>query len=466
MIRWRLSTLLLCTVLGATACPPPENTTDGGTAPPPADAGANTELTDPLSMPAEPTVNPAQFTSASDCASCHVDHYAAWRTSMHAYAMVDPVYRKLVALRQTQYQGRQDRFCLQCHSAIATRGGEIVPNFSFDNLSAIALEGVSCESCHRVTSVQRPYNSGHVLDPANPVQGPLPPDIAAMAHPAQQNPLFDSSQFCGGCHDVVEVNGLPLERPYQEWLESPAAATRKNCQSCHMPAFDGQAARNGPQRQGLHSHRFVGVDLPLEEGFVTEDERNALRTDVEGLLSGAATLTLASADHVQAGQQLDLELTVRNNIVAHNLPTGTTFIRQMWLEVTVEDSAGTVLYQTGGLDANGDLRNHYSELDPYGDQDLITLTSGLINGLGEPELFPWLAAEHISNSLSPLYRRTYTLFVPTTGAAAGPLQISARLRFRSHAPYLLRALGLSHLLSRLEIHDVTTGQRTITVDMP
>lgn len=54
------------------------------------------ELTDELSMPAEPTLAVDSFNSATVCGSCHPQHYAEWRTSMHAYAMVDPVFRKLL----------------------------------------------------------------------------------------------------------------------------------------------------------------------------------------------------------------------------------------------------------------------------------------------------------------------------------------------------------------------------------
>lgn len=78
-----------------------------------------------------PTVSVDSFTPAEVCGSCHVAQYAEWRASSHANAVRDPVYRALVSVRQEDHLGRQDRFCLQCHSPIGTRGGDIVPGLDF-----------------------------------------------------------------------------------------------------------------------------------------------------------------------------------------------------------------------------------------------------------------------------------------------------------------------------------------------
>jgi hypothetical protein len=420
---------------------------------------------DPLSLPATPTLDPSDMRSANDCGSCHEGHREEWRGSMHAYAMVDPVFRAIVSVRQADFAGAQDQFCLQCHSAIATRGGEIVDGFRFEDLSPIALEGVTCESCHRVSALARPHNSGHVLDPGGPVRGPIEDPAASDAHAVEYSPLHASSELCGGCHDIFEVSGLPLERPYREWTTSPAAAEGRNCQSCHMPTYRGTAAEGAPERD-LHRHRFVGVDVPLSDGFATPEEVDAIRADVRALLEASAGLELDAASSVRAGEQLDLVLTVRNRIDGHNLPTGSTFIRQMWLEVIVHDAAGAIVYETGTLDANGDLRNFYSALDPFGDDDLVVFHSSLVGEDGRPEIFPWRAVEHFTSSLPPLFARTFTLFVPTVVDTPGPLEVSARIRFRTHPPYLLRALGLDELIGRIEIYDLASRSATVEIIAP
>lgn len=420
---------------------------------------------DDLSMPEEPTLSVGDFRLAGECGSCHPTHYAEWKTSMHAYAMVDPVFRAMVAVRQRDFDGAQDQFCTQCHSAIGTRGGEIVDNFSFDDLSPIVLEGITCESCHRVRELRRLHNSGHVIDPSGPIFGPIADPLETPAHRTEHSPLLERSEFCAGCHDVLEVDGLFLERPYDEWLESPDSGTERTCQGCHMPAYVGTAVRGGPERT-LHRHRFVGVDVPLSDGFVTDAERETIREGVRDLLGGAADLRLSAQPAVEPGEQIDLVVTVENLISGHNLPTGSTFIRQLWVEVIARDAAGTVLYETGTLDANGDLRDHFSELDAYGDADLLSFGSTLLAPNGDPEIFSWRAVEHVSRSLPPLHERTHTLFVPTTTETVGPIEIQARLRFRTHPPFLLRRLGLADLVDRLQVYDIATATRLVDCGEP
>jgi hypothetical protein len=429
------------------------------------DAGADADLplTDPLSMPEHPTLDAGAFMGAAACEACHPAQHEQWRKSMHAYAMVDPVFRALVAERQRDFDGAQDRFCVQCHSAIATRGGEITPGFSFDELSDIALEGVTCEACHKVSAVERPFNSGHVLEPGGPMRGPLRDPEESGVHASTYAEHFDSAEFCAGCHDVVEVSGMNLERPYQEWTESPSAESGEICQSCHMPSYDGRAASDGPEREGLHAHTFVGVDVPLTEGFVSDDELTALRGQVRDLLDGKVRVQMQAPAVVRAGEQLDLVVSVRNLIEGHSFPTGSTSLRQAWLEVVATDASGAVVYRTGDLDENGDLRDYFSEVDPYGDADLITFHSRLVDPLGMPELFPWRAVEHFTRSIQPLHERTHTLFIHTGAAATGLLTVEARVRFRTHPPHLLRALELNELVDSIETYDLDSDAITVEV---
>lgn len=458
--------ILACVLAGslsACECAPPPGVPDASgrdTRIP--DAWELVPVHDPLSMPAEPTLDPSAFSSAERCASCHAEHAREWSTSMHAYAMVDPVFRALVRVRQADFAGTQDQFCVQCHSAIGTRGGEITAGFSFEALSPIVQEGVTCVSCHQVTELARDHNSGHVLDPASPMRATIADPVMSSRHEAEHSPLHGTSEFCGGCHDIVEVSGLSLERPYEEWLGSPAREDGRNCQSCHMPEVSRAVAPTGPVRTS-HSHRFLGVDLPLAEGFATPEETDAIRAEVQTLLRGAADVRLTTPTAVRAGTTLDLVLDVESLLDGHALPTGSTFIRQLWLEVIVRDATSRVVYETGTLDADGDLRDHWSTRDPYGDADLVSFASSLTNAAGEPELFPWRAVEHFRRTLEPRHTRTVTLFVPVPASMDGPLAVSARLRFRSHPPFLLRALGLDALVPRVEIHDVDAASATVEV---
>lgn len=434
--------------------------TGDGSPQPTGDTGGATELYDPLSMPAQPTLDLGDVMSASECQECHPDHVAEWHRSMHAYAMADPVFQALTERRQADLAGTEDRFCVQCHSAFGTRAGSITAGFAFDALPDIVMEGITCESCHKVTEVARTYNSGHVLDPTGPMRGPEIGASSSSAHEIEADPLFATSEFCGGCHDVLESSGLDLERPYREWLESPSADAGETCQDCHMPRVERPVAVGSPSRTGSR-HQFVGVDLPLIDGWLTPDEEATLVSDIQALLDQSAALRLSAVSEAPLGSTVDVTVTVENRIPAHNLPTGSTFLRQVWLELVARDGEGHVLYVTGDLDANGDLRDYWSALDPFGDHDLVTLSSNLVDRRGTPTLFPWIATEHTTRALSPLYERTVTLFVPTTEAADLEVNIEARLRFRPLAPYLLRALDLEALVPKVRTYDIAADTLSI-----
>lgn len=421
-------------------------------------------LHDPLSMPAKPTLDAADFSEAETCATCHPTHVAEWSTSHHAYAMIDPVYRELVALRQAAFDNTQDPFCMQCHSAIGTRSGDIQPGFTFDALSPITLEGVTCSSCHSVVGLERPFNAGHVLDGKAPLQGPIEDPVDNAFHESAYSPLHTQAQFCGGCHDVIETSGLQLERPFAEWTSSPAAANETTCQDCHMPARRGLAANGAPERE-IHSHRFGGVDVPLSPGFIDDPDVEAdLQDAATALVQSAATLSVDAPLTVAPGDVLDVVVTVYNEIEGHHFPTGTSFNRQVWIDLVAYDGDEQELFRTGDLDAQGDLRNYWSDLDPFGDEDLITLSSGLTDHGGDPTLFPWVAIEHTSPAIPARHDKTWTLFVPTTETTPGPIRIEAKLRFRAYGPYLLRAVGLDALIDRLQIIDVDTADLVVDIE--
>lgn len=412
-------------------------------------------VNDPLSRPTEPTLSLDDFVGAAECSTCHPDHYAQWRGSLHAHAMVDPVFQALVAVRQADFDGEEDAFCTQCHSAIGVRSGDIAPGFSFDALDPITMEGVTCEACHTISAVDRTWNAGHTLDATGPMRGCLDEPEESSFHETEFTEVFREPELCGSCHDVIELSGLNLERPYEEWLSSPASETGQTCQDCHMPPWSGQAALGGPQREELHDHRFVGAEVPLGAAEILDaGELAALEEDVAELMEGAASMYLEVPGEAVPGQQLDVLVTVQNDIEGHHLPTGSTFVRQLWVELTVTDAAGTVLYKTGDLDDNGDLRDHWSELDPYGDDDLLVFHSSLVDERGDPTIFTWHASEHRTNAIPALYQRTATLFVPVPADAVGPLTLETRLRFRSHPPFLLRLVELDELIDEVVIRDL------------
>ncbi len=85
---------------------------------------------------------------------------------------------------------------------------------------------------------------------------------------------------------------------------------------------------------------------------------------------------------------IEFRVAIRSGTDGHNVPTGFTGERLVWLDVTVTDAEGTVIFRSGDRDPNGDLRDGHSsyvhageiELDLY----LLSLQSIFVtqNGRG------------------------------------------------------------------------------------
>ena len=71
-----------------------------------------------------------------------------------------------------------------------------------------------------------------------PMRGPI--EDFQTFHDTEAAPWMAGAAFCGTCHDVDEVSGLPLERPYAEY--SLAGADDRPCQTCYMPEAQGTAS--------------------------------------------------------------------------------------------------------------------------------------------------------------------------------------------------------------------------------
>jgi hypothetical protein len=412
---------------------------------------------DPLSAPSSPAFSLASFAGAKTCGSCHPQHYEEWSRSSHAHAMEDPVFRALLH-RQREDQGTaQDRFCTQCHSAIGTRSGDIEPGFDFAELAPLTGEGVTCEACHRVTALQRTGNSGHLIDPSAPLQGPIAD--ARAPHATEYSDLLQSAAFCGGCHDVTDPRGIALESPFAEWKSSPAAQSGTPCQSCHMPTYEGYAANvEGVPERTLHRHTFTGVD----SGFAPHFERELsleLEQQSRALLVATVALEL-EASLARPGSTLDLKALLHNLVDGHRVPTGSSFFRQFWLAIEVKDASGALLYESGMLDEQGDLFDAHHERSDL-DSQLALLGRTLLDEEGEPTLFPWRVASLEDHSMAPLGDLTVRYGIPIPRGARLPLSIRARLRFRGFSPRLLRELGLHELLPRLHIVDIATAERVL-----
>ncbi|MEO1272498.1 MAG: ammonia-forming cytochrome c nitrite reductase subunit c552, partial [Myxococcota bacterium] len=126
----------------------------------------------------ERTSDVLAFENPRECARCHSEHVADWEISNHAYAIKDPVFHAMIRMGQAQTEGKLGQFCVQCHTPTGMAMGQtpVVLDADedlfrqvFDDLDAVAQQGVSCDVCHSVTDVIEPVNATGVWPMAIPV---------------------------------------------------------------------------------------------------------------------------------------------------------------------------------------------------------------------------------------------------------------------------------------------------------
>lgn len=300
----------------------------------------------------------SEFKPSRAC-MCHNDRINEWGKSMHAQAVLDPLYRAKRADADKATDGALSPFCDACHSPVAVMGGQAA---DIGKASEQAQESVTCDFCHQVSS-SRPKlgNSSYVVSPDGTKRAQIK-DPVAYVHKAEYSKHHESAEFCGMCHNVDHpVNGMHLEATYTEWKASGWAKQGVTCQDCHMTPGPGvtkpnpgRAAIASPDRPHIYTMTFAGGNTALGDS-----------AKAEANLKAAAELELEVPEVVAVGTKAKAKATITNVGAGHHLPTGLTEVRQMWLEVKATDGAGKELlskkkvFATELKDAKG---NHPVEL--------------------------------------------------------------------------------------------------------
>ncbi|MEO6953028.1 MAG: multiheme c-type cytochrome [Polyangia bacterium] len=297
----------------------------------------------------------------SQCASCHADAAAQWSGSAHRFASFDnPYYTRAVEDFRKERGNVASRFCAGCHDPALVSSGRI--DAAIDHHTREAQAGIVCLTCHSIAD--HPTRSGNgdftaKLDPW-PTSG--------GAHGARLRPAtMAASAFCGTCHrvgltsDVTHARWLRGQDEQHAWTQSSfsgngpgsihRAPATKRCQDCHMPmevaALGDAAAHLGPDGvKRIRSHRFVGANTAL--AHVRHDDAQEART--VALLQSSVSLALVQPE----GPRL-VDVVLRSRGVGHRFPGGTMDSNEAWVDVRAYDDKGTLLAESGALDAHGDL---------------------------------------------------------------------------------------------------------------
>ncbi len=403
-----------------------------------ADAGAGA----PLALSREQLLDP------DTCRGCHPSHYREWSSSMHAYASKDPVFVAMNKRGQRETHGALGDFCVRCHAPMAVLEGRTEDGLNLDQLPD-AERGVSCYFCHNVSRIEGDHNAMLQLANDTTMRGPIHDPLRTDAHRAEYSEMFEemspeSSALCGGCHDIVTLTGVHLERTFQEYqfgLFSKSATGAppafESCVGCHMPGRTGFAAA-APQGVGLrtvHEHLWPAVDLPL----IDFPHRDALRSAVEDCQLGTASVTFFTLEVTPP----DLFTFQLETNAGHNQPSGAAEDRRMWLEFSAYDQDGKLLDQVSSGNIADDEIADKPPGDPRQDPHLLMLRDHIYDRQGKPVNMFWQAA---MSSAHPDGYELNALPVATTTYIEGrhailkqyrasgpnglPARVTARLRLR------------------------------------
>ncbi len=263
-------------------------------------------------------------------------------------------------------------FCGTCHDVTLFNGFRLEEAFSEYRTSPAAARGVTCQDCHmgKVQGVESGYERG----PAAVVGGVPTKDRKVTNH-----------FFAGPDYSVLPPGIFPHNAEAQqmatleEWLQFDVAA------GWGTDKFEDTVTEQTkfPERWESIDDRYDAreiIDYQLERlKWATEQRLEVLRN---GYIMGDIVTEKADSSGIA------FKVQVKNGTDGHNVPTGFSGERLVWLDVTVTDATGKVVFRSGDRDPNGDLRDGHSsyvhagkiDLDPY----LFSLQSYFVtqNGRG------------------------------------------------------------------------------------
>jgi Cytochrome c554 and c-prime len=282
-------------------------------------------------------IEDGQITPSVVCGTCHRDIYEMWQSSAHASAMRDVVF--VEAYRETEAQDATTaRLCLQCHAPLA--GVNPDPGLT----AQAAWDGVSCDACHSLVSVElAPGGARQTFEPGPVKRGPIK-DAVSVGHETAYSPLHTSALVCAGCHEFHNAAGTPIITTYSEWRDSAAGREGKTCQACHMTVTRADVVDPKVQRVAgnVNLHQMPGGHSLIQLNKAVAVAMNAA-WQADGL-AVTVQLTNKGAGHAvptgMPGRRVILELSVRTS-------DGASFAEQRVYTKTFRDAEDRMITRDG-----------------------------------------------------------------------------------------------------------------------
>ena len=241
------------------------------------------------------------FPSSSKCKRCHERVFEEWETSPLSRSIHTPTFRAALDAYLSSPAGKDKAMCFRCHAPHVREFSEQAQLFVTQAQSGEpSLDGVACSQCHLIKQVDRTkqppepkYDVGSKI-----MYGPYKDFAQNLAHQSMELSLFQKSDLCLNCHQVVPTAG-DLGKSNDllgNWDQSKAVKSGKECQTCHMPEQVGESA-NGERKRKVDNNTFPGRIGQLRQ--------EAAKLEVATKIDGEKTIVTVTVQ----------------SMVPHNLPT-------------------------------------------------------------------------------------------------------------------------------------------------
>jgi nitrate reductase cytochrome c-type subunit len=346
------------------------------------------------------------WTNSAKCKSCHSEIFNQWADSNHKNLVGTNPYYIVVEDIAAQVEGEEFRqWCMGCHNPSAITTGLVKKTThtmdKFFESGAKTLieelkvhgnskleEGVSCVACHRIIKIEDAGgNSAYTLAVQNrPKYTFEDSDNKGLQYLSEKfinskpqahidsymKPVYKQSVYCATCHDEFSPgNGSKIVSTFKEWENSEFnnpndPSKHKSCIDCHMTYLKddkfsplrGRSTDGGEIKDDVKVHYFAGANHFLSGLKNKEHEDQTLQ-----LLRTSAKLDVDIKDG-------KISVGVKNVGAGHHLPTGVADFRELWLDITLKDRNGNVVFESGKLKDDGNIGEDARPfMKVFGDKD-------------------------------------------------------------------------------------------------
>jgi nitrate/TMAO reductase-like tetraheme cytochrome c subunit len=237
-------------------------------------------------------------------------------------------------------------FCGSCHDVNLLNGFRLEEAFSQFKNSPSNKTGTTCQDCHmgNIPGIK----SGYAMAPAAIIGGIPTPDRKRTNH-----------MFAGPDYSIVHPGLFPQNVKAQKLATMAEWLTFDDKGGWGTDAFENHLPANF-----TFPPRWKSIDDRYDARAIINDQ-NKLLNDLDlqrhQLLRHGYQLHTFDVVNNDTTHGLDFKIEVANATDGHGTPTGFDAERLVFLQVTVADATGKVVFQSGDRDPNGDVRDIHSD---------------------------------------------------------------------------------------------------------